>query len=69
MGFWKALPQVFPATRAQRCWVHKTANVLDKMPRSMQPAAKSKLHEVWMSATKKNATKAFDAFIGTYEAK
>ena len=69
MGFWKALPQVFPATRAQRCWVHKTANVLDKMPKSLQPAAKSKLHEVWMSATLADATKALDAFIGAYQAK
>jgi len=69
LGFWKALPQVFPSTVCQRCWVHKTANVLDKLPKSLQPAAKDKLHQIWMSATVADATKAFDAFIGTYEAK
>ena len=69
LGFWKALPQMFPATTAQRCWVHKTANALDKLPKSLQPAAKDKLHEIWMSATKADATKAFDAFIAAYQAK
>ena len=69
LGFWKALPQVFPATVAQRCWVHKTANVLDKLPKSLQPAAKDALHQIWMSAKLADATKAFDAFIGTYQAK
>ena len=69
LGFWKALKQVYPSTRTQRCWVHKTANVLDKLPKSQQPSAKSMLHEVWMSATQADATKAFDKFIATYEAK
>ena len=69
LGFWKALPQVFPTTLTQRCWVHKTANVLDKLPKSLQPAAKDQLHQVWMSATLADATKAFDAFIATHEAK
>lgn len=69
LGFWKALPQVFPATTTQRCWVHKTANALDKLPKSLQPAAKDKLHEIWMSATQADAAKAFDAFIAAYEAK
>jgi transposase-like protein len=69
LGFWKALRQVYPATKAQRCWVHKTANVLDKLPKSQQPSAKSMLHEVWMSATKADAVKAFDRFIATYQAK
>jgi putative transposase len=69
LGFWKALPQVFPTTRAQRCWVHKTANVLDKLPKSLQPTAKDKLHQIWMSATQADAIKAFDAFIAAYEAK
>ena len=69
MGFWKALRQVYPSTRHQRCWVHKTANVLDKMPKSQQPSAKAMLHEIWMSATKEDATKAFDRFIATYQAK
>ena len=69
LGFWKALPQVYAATVAQRCWVHKTANVLDKFPKSLQPAAKDKLHEIWMSPTKADAAKAFDAFVAAYEAK
>jgi putative transposase len=69
LGFWKALPQVFPTTGAQRCWVHKTANVLDKLPKSLQPAAKDQLHQIWMSATLADATKAFDAFIAAHEAK
>ena len=69
LGFWKALPQVYPTTKTQRCWVHKTANVLDKMPRGIQGAAKDKLHEIWMSDTKANAIKAFDKFIETYQAK
>ena len=69
LGFWKALPQVFATTKQQRCWVHKTANVLDKLPKSLQPAAKSKLHEIWMSDKKAAAIKAFDAFIAAYEAK
>jgi putative transposase len=69
LGFWKALPQVFATTRPQRCWVHKTANVLDKLPKSLQPAAKSKVHDIWMSATKADATQAFNVFIAAYEAK
>jgi transposase-like protein len=69
LGFWKALAKVFPSTRQQRCWVHKTANVLDKLPRGQQPAAKAMLHEVWMSATKADAIKAFDRFIATYGVK
>lgn len=69
LGFWKALRQVYPSTRVQRCWVHKTVNVLDKMARSQQPSAKSMLHEVWMSATKEDAIKAFDRFVASYQAK
>ena len=69
LGFWKALPQVYPTTKQQRCWVHKTANVLDKMPKGIQSAAKDKLHEIWMSDTRANAVKAFDKFIETYQAK
>jgi len=69
LGFWKALRQVYPSTRVQRCWVHKTVNVLDKMARSQQPSAKSILHEVWMSATKEDAIKAFDRFVASYQAK
>jgi len=69
LGFWKALPQVFPKTRTQRCWVHKTANVLNKLPKRLQPGAKDKLHQIWMAPTKKQANEAFDHFIETYEAK
>jgi len=69
LGFWKALGKVFPKTREQRCWVHKTANVLDKMPKRLQPAAKAMLHEIWMSDTRENATRAFDLFVTTYQAK
>lgn len=69
LGFWKALRQVFPATRHQRCWVHKTVNVLDKLPRSQQVSAKSVLHEIWMSATKEDAIKALEKFTATYQAK
>jgi transposase-like protein len=69
LGFWKALRQVYPSTKVQRCWVHKTVNVLDKLPRSQQPSAKAVLHEVWMSATKEDAIKAFEKFVATYQAK
>ena len=69
LGFWKALPQVYPTTREQRCWVHKTANVLDKLPKRLQPEAKEKLHAIWMAPTKADADKAFDLFVATYEAK
>jgi len=69
LGFWKALRQVYPSTKVQRCWVHKTANILNKLPRSQQPSAKSMLHEVWMSATKEDAVKALEKFVATYQAK
>ena len=69
LGFWLAPAKVFPATKQQRCWVHKTANVLDKLPKAQQAAAKAMLHEVWMSATREDAAKAFDRFIATYGVK
>jgi transposase-like protein len=69
LGFWKALPQIYPTTREQRCWVHKTANVLDKLPKRLQPEAKEKIHEIWMASTRAAAEKAFDLFLKTYEAK
>jgi transposase-like protein len=69
LGFWKALPQVWPTTRSQRCWVHKTANVLDKMAKRVQPGAKEKLHEIWMAPTRADAEWAFDQFIALYEPK
>jgi transposase-like protein len=66
LGFWKALAQVFPQTRAQRCWVHKTANVLNALPQNRQEAAKHELQQVWMAATRAEAHRAFDAFVATY---
>ena len=69
LGFWKALAQVYPTTRAQRCWVHKTANVLDKLPKRIQPGAKDALHQIWMAETRKDADAAFNLFLATYEAK
>jgi len=69
LGFWKALRQVYPATREQRCTVHKTANVLDKLPKRLRATAKSKLHDIWQAETREQADKAFDLFLTTYEAK
>jgi transposase-like protein len=69
LGFWKAIFEVFPNTREQRCWVHKTANVLDKLPKRKQPKAKSLIHEIWMAETKEEADQAFDSFLETYGAK
>jgi transposase-like protein len=68
-GFWKALGEVWPTTREQRCWVHKTANILNKMPKSLHTKAKRALQEIWMAETKKDAVKAFDAFVETYQIK
>jgi transposase-like protein len=69
LGFWKALKQVYGETKTQRCWVHKTVNVLDKLPQKNQKKAKEKLHEIWMAETKEDALKAFDVFVKTYEDK
>jgi putative transposase len=69
LGFWKALPQVWPKTREQRCWVHKTANVLDKLPKGQQSKAKEMLHAIWMAASRAEANQAFDLFLGTWQAK
>jgi transposase-like protein len=69
LGFWAALRKVYSSTREQRCWVHKTANVLNKMPRSIQPKAKSMLQDVWMAETKADAEKAFDLFLETFSGK
>ena len=69
LGFWKARPKVFPTTRAQRCWVHKTANVLNHFPRSMHAEVKQRLHEIWMAPTKQRAERAFDHFASVYSAK
>ena len=69
MGFWAALEEVYPRTRQQRCWMHKTGNVLNCLPKSLQPKAKQALHQVWQAATREDAEKAFDLFLATYEAK
>jgi transposase-like protein len=69
LGFWAALRKVFPKTREQRCWVHKTANILNKLPKSVQSKAKSDLHDIWMAETREDAGKAFDLFVEKYEAK
>ena len=69
LGFWKAVRQVWPTTAEQRCWVHKTANVLDKLAKSVQPKAKEMLHEIYLAPSRAEAEKGFDLFVRTYEAK
>jgi transposase-like protein len=69
LGFWSAARKVWPTTREQRCWVHKTANVLNKLPKSVQPRAKGMLHEIWQAETRAAAEEAFDLFVTTFEAK
>src|SRR5205823_1012996 len=61
------IEEVWPRTRGQRCWVHKTANVLNKLPKSQQSKAKRALQEIWIAETKKDALVAFDAFVETWE--
>ena len=67
LGFWKALEQVYPQTRHQRCWVHKTANVLNALPQNRQGSAKHQLQQIWMAATRAEAHAAFDAFVANYQ--
>jgi transposase-like protein len=69
LGFWAALREIYPETRQQRCWVHKTANVLNYLPKSLQPKAKAALHEIWMAETKADATTAFNQFVVAFGAK
>jgi transposase-like protein len=69
LGFWNALGELWPTTREKRCWVHKTANVLNKLPKSRQSKAKRSLQEIWMAETRMDAEAAFDAFIAAYEVK
>ena len=69
LGFWAALREVYPGCREQRCWVHKTANVLDKMPRSVQGKAKGMLHEMWQAPTKEKALAAYEHFVNSWEEK
>jgi putative transposase len=66
LGFWQAVDEVWPQTRGQRCWVHKTINVLNKLPKSQESKAKRALQEIWMAETKKDALLAFDAFVETW---
>lgn len=69
LGFWAALDEIYPQTRQQRCWKHKTVNVLNYLPRALQPKAKAALHQIWMAETKADAQRAFDQFITTFGAK
>jgi len=69
LGFWKALPQVFGSTRTQRCWKHKTANVLNKLPKGLQAKAKAELNDIWMAESRAVAEQAFDNFLLSYESK
>ncbi len=69
LGFWQAVEEVWPKTRGQRCWVHKTVNILNKLPKSLQSKAKRALQEIWMAETKKDALVAYDAFVETWSPK
>lgn len=69
LGFWGALAEIYPKTRAQRCWVHKSANVLNYLPKSLQAKAKSELHQIWMAPRREEAHKAFDRFVQHYAPK
>jgi len=69
LGFWKAVEKMYPETKWQRCWVHKTANVLNKLPKSLQGKAKQMLHDIWMAPGKEEAEQNFDQFIEQYGAK
>lgn len=69
LGFWQAIEEVWHKTRGQRCWVHKTANILNKLPKSQQGNAKRARQEIWMADTRKAALVAFDAFVETWGVK
>ena len=69
LGFWKALDKVFPNIVRQRCWMHKSGNVLNCLPRSLQGSALAALHQIWMADTRDASLKAFDQFLATYQAK
>jgi putative transposase len=69
LGFWKALTQIFPATRQQRCWIHRLRNVVNKLPKTLQEQAKRNIKAIYLAPTRKEAEKAFDKFIKIYEAK
>ena len=67
LGFWPALEEEFPTTKHQRCWVHKTANVLDKLPKKLQKDAKELLQQMYLSATKDDALEVYDRFLYLYQ--
>jgi len=69
LGFWAALSEVYPNTKRQRCWVHKTGNILDKMPKSVQSKAKSAIHDMYMAPTKEDALSAYGHFVKTFKDK
>jgi putative transposase len=69
LGFWKAIDEVWPKTRPQRCWVHKTANVLNKLPKNLHVKAKHALQDIWMAETRADAEAAFDGFVESYGVK
>lgn len=69
LGFWAALDKAYPTTRQQRCWVHKTANVVNCLPKALQPQAKTALQQIWMAETRAAANQAFDDFIQVYQDK
>jgi transposase-like protein len=69
LGFWKALAKCYPDTRHQRCWVHKTANIMSALPKSVQPKVKAALHDIWMAETQDDAHKALDRALVRFESK
>ena len=69
LGFWAALDEIFPETKRQRCWVHKTANILDKLPKAVQSKAKSMIQDMYMAPTKKDALEAYDHFVNAFSDK
>ena len=69
LGFWKALSKYWPGTAQQRCWVHKTANVLNKLPKPMQPKVKQALQDIWMAENQEAANSAFDSCVKRFEDK
>jgi len=66
LGFWAALREVYPSAQEQRCWVHKTANILDRMPKSIQPKAKGKIHDIYLAPTREQALVAYNSFLSLY---
>ena len=69
LGFWAAIGEVYPATATQRCWLHKSQNVLNYLPKGVQEKAKEGLHDIWMAATRADAEQAFDGFVRRFDAK